>query len=186
MADWAWIPLTLWAALTQTFRNAAQRHLIKEVGTLGATLVRFLYGLPFAVVWLGITGSVAGGMAATPNRSFLLWVLLGAVAQSTATALLLRVMAERNFALGVAYSKAEIVLVALFGLLILRDPFSAITAGAIALARSGCCLSPRHPTWRCSSASPAAGPRAAPRWASPPACFATGGDRPWRLPGGAR
>ena len=47
-----WIPITIWAAFAQTVRNAAQRHLTAELGTLGATLVRFLYGLPFAGLWL--------------------------------------------------------------------------------------------------------------------------------------
>ncbi len=35
-------------AWAQTARNAAQRTLTAQVGTLGPTLVRFLYGLPFA------------------------------------------------------------------------------------------------------------------------------------------
>ena len=49
---WLWIPVTLWAAFAQTLRNVAQRQLTGELGTLGATLVRFLYGLPFAALWL--------------------------------------------------------------------------------------------------------------------------------------
>ena len=40
--DWLWIPVTIWAAFAQTLRNAAQRSLTAELGTLGATLVRFL------------------------------------------------------------------------------------------------------------------------------------------------
>src|SRR5205085_12172356 len=49
---WAWIPLVLFAAMAQTARNAAQRSLTEQAGTLGATLVRFLYGLPFASAWV--------------------------------------------------------------------------------------------------------------------------------------
>ena len=30
-----------------------QKHLTASLGTLGATLVRFAYGIPFAVLWLG-------------------------------------------------------------------------------------------------------------------------------------
>jgi hypothetical protein len=52
-AVWLWIPVTIWAAFAQTIRNAVQRGLTAELGTLGATLVRFLYGLPFAALWLG-------------------------------------------------------------------------------------------------------------------------------------
>ena len=44
MAAWAWIPIVIWAAFAQTIRNAAQRTLTSELGTLPATLVRFLIG----------------------------------------------------------------------------------------------------------------------------------------------
>ena len=53
--SWLWIPITLWAAFAQSLRNAAQRHLTRELGTLGATSVRFVYGLPFAAAWLALT-----------------------------------------------------------------------------------------------------------------------------------
>src|SRR5207253_4970967 len=99
-AAWLWIPVTIWAAFAQTLRNAAQRHLTKALGTLGATLVRFLYGLPFAALWLFAVHTVGGFALPTPNLGFAGWVSLGAVSQIVATALLLRVMAERTFALG--------------------------------------------------------------------------------------
>ena len=51
---WLWIPIVLWAALAQTARNAAQRSLVAQAGTLGATLARFLYGLPFAAIWVAV------------------------------------------------------------------------------------------------------------------------------------
>jgi drug/metabolite transporter (DMT)-like permease len=138
--DWLWIPITLWAALAQTLRNAAQRHLVKELGTLGATLVRFLYGLPFAALWLLAVHALGGFDLPAPNREFASWVALGALSQIVATALLLRVMAERNFALGVAYSKTELLLVAAFGFVFLSDRISALTAIAIALGTSGVLL----------------------------------------------
>src|SRR5262249_31788153 len=116
-ASWLWIPITLCAALAQTLRNAAQRQLTKSLGTLGATLVRFLYGLPFALLGLGGVPLIGGYALATPNLAFAGWVVLGGLAQITATALLLRVMQERNFTLGVAYSKSELIQVAVFGFL---------------------------------------------------------------------
>ena len=79
-ASWLWIPITLAAALAQTLRNAAQRQLTKTVGTLGATLVRFLYGLPFALLWLGAVRYFGGYPLPVPNSAFAGWVLLGAVA----------------------------------------------------------------------------------------------------------
>jgi drug/metabolite transporter (DMT)-like permease len=144
--EWLWIPITVWAAFAQTLRNAAQRHLTTELGTLGATLVRFFYGLPFALVWLYAVHEVAGLALPRPNAAFAGWVLLGSVSQVTATALLLKVMTERNFALGVAYSKSEILQVAVFGLLFLGDPLTAVTATAVAFGTLGVLLlSPADP-----------------------------------------
>lgn len=138
--DWLWIPVTVWAAFAQTLRNAAQRSLIAELGTLGATLVRFLYGLPFALLWLYAV-HVAGGFALpSANLPFFAWVVFGAVSQIAATALLLRVMAERNFTLGVAYSKTEIIQVAVFGLVVLGDAVSVSTALAIGCGTLGVLL----------------------------------------------
>jgi drug/metabolite transporter (DMT)-like permease len=139
-AAWLWIPVTLWAALAQTLRNTAQRHLVGALGTLGATLVRFLYGLPFAVAWAAAVHAWRGEPLPLPPPAFYAWVTLGAVSQIAATAFLLRVMQERNFALGVAYSKTELIQIAIFGLLVLGDPVSAATALAIACGTLGVLL----------------------------------------------
>ena len=134
----AWIPITVFAAAAQTVRNAAQRHLTAELGTLGATLVRFLYGVPFAAAWLAAALAFhAGVQLPAPNATFAAWLLVGAVGQIGAMALLLKVMAERNFALGVAYSKTEILQVAIFGLVFLGDPISAGSAVAVVLGTAG-------------------------------------------------
>src|SRR5512132_872398 len=99
---WLWAPITVFAAFTQTLRNAAQRHLTGDLGALGATLVRFLYGLPFAALWLLAVWLAATDAAPLPPVSvtFLWWTLVAAASQIAATALLLRCMEERNFALG--------------------------------------------------------------------------------------
>ena len=136
---WLWIPITVWAAFAQTLRNAAQRHLTKSLGTLGATLVRFLYGLPFAALWLTLL--IADSLIIpTATAPFVLWVIEGALTQIVATALLLRVMEERNFALGVAYSKTEIIQVALFGFAFLGDPVTITTASAVLCGTAGVLL----------------------------------------------
>jgi drug/metabolite transporter (DMT)-like permease len=139
-AAWLWIPVTLWAALAQTLRNTAQRHLVGGLGTLGATLVRFLYGLPFALAWVALVQAWRGESLPLPPAAFYAWVTLGAVSQIAATAFLLRVMEERNFALGVAYSKTELIQIAIFGLLVLGDPVSSATAVAIACGTLGVLL----------------------------------------------
>jgi drug/metabolite transporter (DMT)-like permease len=138
--EWLWIPVTIGAALAQTVRNAAQRHLTPILGTLGATLVRFLYGLPFALLWLVIVALAGPFQVPAPNAAFMWWIAVSSVAQIGATALLLRVMAERNFALGTAYAKTEVIQVALFGLVFLGDPLTSVTLIAIAFSMAGVML----------------------------------------------
>ncbi len=139
-AEWLWIPITIAAALAQTARNAAQRHLTATLGTLGSTLVRFLYGLPFAALWLLGVHVVGDFPLPAPNTVFVSWVVLAAITQIVATALLLRVMTERNFTLGIAYSKSEVIQVAVFGLVFLGDPVTLTTATAIAFGTLGVLL----------------------------------------------
>ena len=47
-----WIPLTLAAAFLQNVRSALQKHLKGRLTTLGAAYVRFLYALPFSLIYL--------------------------------------------------------------------------------------------------------------------------------------
>jgi drug/metabolite transporter (DMT)-like permease len=144
--DWIWIPITIWAALAQTLRNAAQRRLVTELGTLGATLVRFLYGLPFAALWLAIVQAWTDSPLPRLSGTFVAWVVVGGVSQIAATAFLLRAMEERSFALGVAYSKTELIQVALFGLVFLGDPLGLPTGIAVLLGTLGVLLlSPADP-----------------------------------------
>ena len=144
-----WIPVTIFAAFAQTIRNAAQKHLAVSLGTLGATLVRFLYGLPFALLWLASVHHFGGYAYPSPNWPFLGWVTIGALGQIGGTAFLLKVVAQRNFTLGVAYSKTETLQVALFGFLLLGDPLGPAVLLAVFVGTVGVLLlsppDPRHP-----------------------------------------
>lgn len=141
-AAWAWIPITLWAGFAQTVRNAAQRGLTSQAGTLGATLARFLYGLPFALLWVVAMQRFAGGGAGMPafHLGYAAWVVVGAVAQLSATALLLMAMQERNFIVGVAFSKTEVLQVALFSTLFLHEVPTWLAASAMLVATLGVVL----------------------------------------------
>ncbi len=104
--------------------------------------MRFVYGLPFAVLWLAIAWAAAGSAGGLPpvRPGFLLWTVFAALTQIVATALLLLNMQERNFALGVAYSKTEVIQVALFGLVLLGDRVSLVALAAIVVASLGVML----------------------------------------------
>lgn len=136
---WAWVPIVLWAALAQTARNAAQRSLVAQAGTLGATLARFLYGIPFAIAWVVLLHAVPATDGPVPHfhAAWLVWLLLGAVSQLAATALMLVAMKQRNFVIGVAYSKTDALQVALFSTLLLHELPGWVTMLAMALATAG-------------------------------------------------
>ena len=146
---WLWIALTVGAALAQTFRNAAQRHLTASLGTLGASLVRFLYGLPFTLAWIAAVSTWGGFPLPSVTPSLAAWIFCGAVMQVTATVLLLQVMEERNFALGIAYSKTDTMLAAVFAFAVLGEAIAPSIVLAIGVGTLGVMLlspaDPRHP-----------------------------------------
>ena len=139
-AGWIWIPSVLAAAAAQTVRNAAQRSLVKSVGTLAATLVRFVYGLPFAAAALIAIAAATPGPLPAASVPFAAWVALGAVAQLAATAFLIAAMEQRSFVVAVTYSKTEIVQIGLYSIVLLGEPLSLPAVSAIALASVGVVL----------------------------------------------
>ena len=106
-SPWLWAVFTLIAAAAQTVRNATQRELTGKLGTVGATHVRFLFGLPFACVFLIGVIVVGGAALPHPGLVFWPWVLAGALFQIAATALMLAAMGERSFVVAIAYIKTE-------------------------------------------------------------------------------
>jgi len=132
-----WVVFTLLGSVGQTARNAMQRELTPRLGALGATLVRFLFGFPFALIFLGIALVVTRQPLPAFNTDFALWTLMGALTQIGGTALMLMTMERRSFVVSVAYLKTEPVLVALMGLTFLHDPLTPMMALAIALAMAG-------------------------------------------------
>jgi drug/metabolite transporter (DMT)-like permease len=143
-AGWLWIVFTVIAAAAQTVRNAAQRELTASLGTIGATHVRFLFGLPFAMVFLAGVSIVRNETPPWPPTIYWPWVIDGAAMQFAATVLMLAAMKERSFVVTIAYTKTEPVQVALFGLVLLGDPITWPMAAAILLATSGVMLMSLH------------------------------------------
>ena len=145
LAAWAWIPIVIWAAFAQTIRNATQRTLVAELGTLSATLVRFLYGLPFAFAWLLVVyrflGPTGAALSWPPfTAAYAGWVFVGAAAQLAATAFLLQAMRQRNFIVGVTFSKTEVLQVGIFATIFLHELPTVWSALAMVIATVGVLL----------------------------------------------
>src|SRR5947199_4097534 len=132
-----WAVFTVLAAAGQTARNAMQRELTATLGTVGATHVRFLFGFPFALLFLAGVLTTMGAELPSPSHVFWPWVLTGAFTQIAATATMLSVMGQRSFVVAYAYIKTEPVHVALFGLIFLGDKVTPLSAAAILIATAG-------------------------------------------------
>jgi len=137
---WLWIACTIAAAGVQTLRNAMQRSLTERVGTVGATHVRFLFGLPFGLLFLA-------GMAWFTDLSqlrlswvFVAWAAMGGVFQILGTGLMLAAMRERSFVVSIAYVKTEPVQIALFGLVFLGERLGLLASAAVIVATVGVLL----------------------------------------------
>jgi drug/metabolite transporter (DMT)-like permease len=138
----SWIVIVVLAALAQTARNAAQRSLVAQAGTLGATLARFLYGIPFAGLIVALLHAVPATAAPIPSFhwAWFGWLLAGATGQLAATAFMLVAMKQRNFVIGVAFSKTDALQVALYATVFLAELPGWPTMIAIGLATTGVVL----------------------------------------------
>jgi drug/metabolite transporter (DMT)-like permease len=136
-ASWLWVAFTLSASAAQTARNVMQRELTGALGALGASQVRFLFGLPFAILFfvgLRFATGVAAPSIAPAAAGF---IIMGALAQIAGTALMLAAMRERSFVVVIAFTKTEAAQVALYALLFLGERPTVTLVGAIVLATAG-------------------------------------------------
>ncbi len=132
-----WVPATLIASGAQVARNAMQRRLTDTIGTVGATQVRFLFGLPFALIFLLAVLLLTGEALPRPQDGFAPFILLGALSQIAATGLMLAAMRVRSFAVVTALIKTEAVQIALFGFVVLGDRLSGLGVLGVLLATAG-------------------------------------------------
>ena len=120
-----WILFTLMAAFMQAWRNAFQKQLSTTVDVYGVTLARFIFALPLALLYISclyhfqpVTDSVHF------NLRFAIYVLIAALSQIAATALMVQLFKQRNYAIGVGLAKSEAVLAAIIAVVFLSDHLS--------------------------------------------------------------
>lgn len=131
------IPITAVAAGFQVARNALQRGLLGDAGPWGATLVRFLFGLPFSLVFVAIAWAVWPDSSPHFTARFLIAAGMGAIAQIGATAALLTAMGRSGFALGAAFQQSSLPFAALIGWLALGEHEGPLGLAGVGLASLG-------------------------------------------------
>lgn len=119
-----WIPITIFAAFAQNLRFMLQKHLkATKLTTGGATFARFLFAAPIAVLMV-VALTWFGWEIPTASLRTALFIVIGGLAQITATMLVVALFAERNFAVGITLKKTEAILTAIVGFIVLGEGIS--------------------------------------------------------------
>ena len=108
-----WIWVTLLAATSQNIRTAIQSHMKDSLGDYGASAIRFIYAIPFAWIWFLCIIRFTDQPFPNLNIEFVFWLSVGGLAQIIFTVLLVKLFSYKNFVVGVAFSKTEVLLAAL-------------------------------------------------------------------------
>ncbi|MCU4160246.1 EamA/RhaT family transporter [Acidiphilium sp. AL] len=132
-----WIPVTIAAAIFQVWRTALQARLRGALTPGGAGFVRYLYALPVDLVLLcGALAILDRGLPVF-GSIFVLFCLIGGIAQIFGTNLLIMAFGHRNFVVGTAYAKTEAAQLVLFSVVVLGAHLPTIAILGIMLAVAG-------------------------------------------------
>jgi drug/metabolite transporter (DMT)-like permease len=133
-----WVLATLAAALVQTVRFSLQKSL-KGAGlsSAGATFSRFLFAAPLAAALASL--SIVHEGAGMPGMGARFWalVIIGGLGQIIATLATVALFSERAFAVGIAFTKTETVLVAGFSAVFLGEAVTGQGLAAILVGLAG-------------------------------------------------
>lgn len=113
----SWVFFTLGAVVMQTFRNALQSKLSAHMSTSGVTLSRFLFAPPIALIYLLLLYTFSNQAIPEFSSQFIFYVLLASVMQIIATALMVTLFKQKNFAVGAGLAKSEALVAGVLGTL---------------------------------------------------------------------
>ncbi|MEC8582077.1 MAG: DMT family transporter [Pseudomonadota bacterium] len=120
-----WIVFAIAAALFQTIRFMLQKVLSTgTLSTAGATIARFAYAMPAALVLISGYLFYTGQSVPALGGVFWPYALAGAIGQIMATLCVVALFRQRNFAVGITFKKTEVIQTALAGWVVLSEPLS--------------------------------------------------------------
>jgi drug/metabolite transporter (DMT)-like permease len=113
----SWIICTIIGALLQTFRNLEQKSLNKKLDTLTVSWSRFILPLPLAIAVVFLTSPII-------QYDFVLYCVITAIFQICGNFLLLETFKSKNFSVGIAFYKTEVLQTVILGLLFFNQHIS--------------------------------------------------------------
>ena len=117
-----WIVTSVMGAFFQNARSSIQKKLNTEMSLMASTYVRFAFSLPILfVVFFIYFGNFNYFIISVQNPNFITYVILASVLQISFTLLFLYLLKFTNFLIGTALSKTEVIQIAFFEFIILKD-----------------------------------------------------------------
>ena len=108
----------------QAVRTAGQKKLTQHLNAMATTGVRYIYALPFALLYLYWMLDYRELAMPTLNAQFLQYVLVACVMQIIGTVCLVAAFNYRNFAVATSLAKTEAIQVAVVGVLLFSTSLS--------------------------------------------------------------
>lgn len=139
----SWVFFTVLAAFSQSWRNAFQSRLSKELNITGVTLSRFLWASPLAVIYLLILYWYQPTELPTFTLPSYFFMVGASIMQIVATALMVVLFKQKNFAIGAGLAKSEAPVAAFLGVLFFGTSLSllgwlGVFIGAVAVFLLSC------------------------------------------------
>ena len=133
-----WVIFTVLAAFFQNLRTSLQKRLNKNLSLVASAYVRFAFALPFAFIIFFINfRSLDIVKIILDQNNFIYYTFLGAIFQVIFTLLLLYLFKFSNFVVGTSLSKTEVIQIAIFEYIILKDKLNLFGIIGIIVATIG-------------------------------------------------
>ena len=133
-----WVIFTVLAAFFQNLRTSLQKRLNKNLSLVASAYVRFAFALPFAFIIFFINfRSLNIVQIILDQNNFIYYTFLGAIFQVIFTLLLLYLFKFSNFVVGTSLSKTEVIQIAIFEYIILKDKLNLFGIIGIIVATIG-------------------------------------------------
>lgn len=133
-----WITITILGAFFQNLRSSLQKKLNSDLSLVASCSVRFIFALPFALlIFFFYFSNFKIFFEILSQKNFFYLVFLASLFQIFFTIILLYLFKFSNFVVGTTLSKTEVIQVAIFEYLILKDILSFFEVLGIVIATVG-------------------------------------------------
>ncbi|KAF7767506.1 hypothetical protein PCIT_a4407 [Pseudoalteromonas citrea] len=119
-----WIAFTFLAAFAQAWRNALQSQLSDHASIATVTLSRFILAGPIAALYLFGLYQVHPTEHIQFSGTFITYIGAASITQILATALMVVLFKQNNYAIGAGLAKSEALVAAIFGMLFFGSALS--------------------------------------------------------------